>query len=113
MHHLVDEPHLQRALRANAPAGEDHVERGLQPNAARQTLRAAQARDEAELHLGRGERRLGMVGADAIATGERHLEPAAEAGAVNRGDDRHAERSRRSSSILPDAAHRFAVDRAS
>ena len=101
MHHLVDETHLQRALRADVPAGENHVERRLQPDPARQPLRAAHARDEAELHFRKRERRLRMVGADAVAAGERHLEPAAEAGAVNRGDDGNAQLSRRSSRAWP------------
>ena len=44
--------------------------------------------NQAELHLGKAEQGLGMIGGDAIVAGERQLEAAAEAGAVNRGDDR-------------------------
>ena len=84
MHHLVDEAHLQRAFRAHASPGENHVERGLQPDAARQSLRSTHSGNESELHLGKRERRLRMIGAHAIAARERQLEPAAETRAVNR-----------------------------
>ena len=58
----------------------------------RKPLRSARARDEPELHLGQREHRLRMIGRDAIAAGERALESAAETRAVDRGDDRHAQR---------------------
>ena len=55
---------------------------------ARQPLRAAGAGDEAELHLGQAELRLRVVGGDAVVAGERPLEAAAQAGAVDGGHHR-------------------------
>ena len=91
MHHFVDETHLQRAFRAHASAGKNHVERGLQPNAPRKTLCAAQSRNQSELNLRKGEGCLRVIGAHSIPTGERQLDPAAETGPVNRCDDRNAQ----------------------
>jgi hypothetical protein len=91
MHELVDETHLEGLLRADVPPGEDHVERALEPDQPRQPLGTAGAGNETELHLGEREHGLGMIGRDAVVAGERGLEPAAEAGAVNRRDDGDAE----------------------
>jgi hypothetical protein len=92
MHHLVDKAHLERAPRPDRLPGENHVEGRLESHTARKPLRAAHAGDEPELHLRRGERRLRMVRADAVAAGQRDLETAPEAGTVNRGDDGDAQR---------------------
>ena len=48
-----------------------------------------------------------MVGGDAIAARQRHLEPAAETRAVNRGDDRHAQRLEPREQRLAAADQRF------
>ena len=55
---------------------------------ARQPLRAAAAGDQAELDLGLPE--LGVLRRDPDVAGHRQLEPAAQAVAVDRGDDRCA-----------------------
>src|SRR4051812_34784819 len=73
MHHLVDEAHLQSFLRAYAPSGENHIERGLQAHAPRQALRAAHPRNEPELHFRQRERRLRVIGTHAITTCQRQL----------------------------------------
>ena len=82
----------------------------LQPDAARQPLRAARAGDEAELHLGEREHRLRVVGRDAIA---RRRAP------ISSPPPRHApwiaattgmrQRSSRSSQRLPAARQRLGV----
>ena len=80
----------RRAWRARAArerrSRHDHVERGLHADEARQALRAAGARQEAELHLrqrdGRGRR------GDAEVAAERELEAAAHRRAADRRDDR-------------------------
>jgi len=105
VHQLIDEPHAERLLRAHVAAGEDHVERALQPHEARQPLRAAGPRDEPELRLGQREHRLAVVGRDAIGARERELEPTAEACAVDRGDDREARLLEAVEERLPLAAH--------
>ena len=56
------------------------------PDRARQALRAAGARQQAELHLGQAQPR--FLDRDAEMTGERDLEAAAERRAVDRGHDR-------------------------
>ena len=48
--------------------------------------RAAEARMDAQHHLGQAERDLRIVGRDAMPAGEREFEPAAEAIAVDRRD---------------------------
>ena len=60
----------------------------------RRTVRddAAAAGQQAEGDLGQAELRLRVVERDAVVAGERDLEAAAERGAVERGDDRLAER---------------------
>ena len=60
--------------------------RGLEAHEARKTLRAAGARDQAELHFGEGDLRVGQR--DAIVAAERELEATAHAGAADRGDHR-------------------------
>src|SRR5439155_2536789 len=85
---LVDESDLQCFLSADVLAGEDHVKRVAHADETRQSLGAAAAGNDAELHLGEREDRLGMIGADAIRTGERELESRAETRTVNRRHDR-------------------------
>ena len=92
MHDLIDEPRLLRLLRADVLPGEDHVERGLHPDAPRQALRATGAGDQPELDLGKGEDRLRRVRREAIRGGERELEPTAETGALDRDDERDTSR---------------------
>ena len=52
----------------------------------------AAARKQTEGHLGQAELRLGVVQRDAVVAGQRDLEATAERGAVQRGDDRPAQR---------------------
>ncbi len=56
------------------------------PDRARQALRAAGARQEAELHFGQRDLRAGR--GDAVMRAERQFQPAAHRDAVNRRDDR-------------------------
>ncbi len=86
-HDLVDDAHAQCGLRIDALAFEHEGQRGHGADHARQALRAAAARDEADLGLRKADARLRIVGHDAIVAGERELQPAAERGSVHRGDD--------------------------
>ncbi len=83
---FLDQAVLQRLGGPDRIAADDHLDRKLRTDRARQTLRAAGARQQAELHFGQAEP--GFLGRDAEVTGQRDLEPAAERGAVNRGHDR-------------------------
>src|SRR5213593_635094 len=90
--HLAQRPLLvDHALgECDGPRGEitadDHRERLIDADETRQALRAAGTRNEAELDLGLAEPR--RLHRDAPVTRHRQLEPAAERGAVNGGDDR-------------------------
>ena len=76
-------------LASAAPIGlaaHDHLERLGDTDEARQALRPARAREDAELDL--GQPALRAAHGDAVVATERELEPAAEGGAVEGGDDR-------------------------
>ena len=76
-------------------AGQDHVHGLGLADRARQALRAAHARHDAELDLGLAE--LGGVGGDDDVAHHRQLAAAAERKARDRGDDRLAQARDRSS----------------
>ena len=83
---LVDQARRERVLRRDRIAGQDHRQRLLDADEPRQALRAARARDQAELDLGQAEPRAGRRDAEMAA--QRELEPAAERRAVHRRDGR-------------------------
>ncbi len=87
MDDFIDEAGLQCLPGAHVLAGEDHVERGAEADEARQSVRAARPRDQAELHFRQREERLGVLGRDAVRAGQRQLEAPAQARAVDRRDD--------------------------
>src|SRR5688500_12539258 len=91
MNHLVEQPHVQRLLRADVPSGEYHVERVPKPRELSKPLRASPTRNEPEHDLGKREHRLRMIGSDAPGARHRRLEAAPQAGAMNRRDHRGAE----------------------
>ena len=59
---------------------EDDVERRAHADEPRQAIAAAGAGNEAELHFGKSELGLRMIGRDALVAGEREFDPAAQAG---------------------------------
>ena len=83
---LVHQAQPLRLLAADGITADDHRERLVDADETRQALRAASTRNEAELDLGLAEPR--RLHRDAPVTRHRQLEPAAERGAVNGGDDR-------------------------
>jgi hypothetical protein len=83
---LVEERRALQLLGGNDGPGNDHVERRLRPEQARQALRAAGAGQDAELHFRQRDLRAGH--GDAVVAAERQLEAAAHAGAADGGDDR-------------------------
>ena len=86
VHDAVDEAGGQRVGGLDRLARDAHVEGLLDADQPRQPLRAFGARDDAEVHLGLAQLRVGH--GDAVVPGHRHLEPAAERRAVDRHDDR-------------------------
>ena len=82
----VDDAELLGLLGRHVAAGDDHLQRRLRADQARQALRAAAARQDADQHLGQPD--LGARHGDAVVAGERILQPAAERIAVDRGDHR-------------------------
>src|SRR6185437_3994847 len=73
-------------------------------------LRATHTGNDAKLNFRRGKGRLGVVGTDAVAAGECHLHPAAQARAVNRGDDRDPQTLEAHEHILAHPAHPLRLD---
>ena len=86
----MHEAHFLRRRRADLIALEQHlqgVRRRQQPSDA---LRAASAREEADFDFRQADTRLVRIGDDAVVAGERKLEAAAHADAVDRRRDRLA-----------------------
>ena len=84
--HLVDDAERQRFLGADDAPGRDHLRRGQRAGQPRQALRAARARNDAELHFGQADP--GRLRRDPVVAGQRDLAAAAERHAVERRDNR-------------------------
>ena len=84
--HLVEQRRALELRGRHRGARDDHVERGLQADRARQALRAAGAGQQAQLHLGQRDLRVGLAPRGSGA--QRQLEPAAHAHAGDGGDHR-------------------------
>ena len=82
----VDEAERQRFLRARVAAAQHQFQCRLHADQARRALRAARAGQQAQRHFGQAQ--LGGGRGQAVVRRERHFEPAAERGAVDRGDHR-------------------------
>ena len=87
---LVDDAVGKRFRRSDRLAGDDHLQRLLGADKARQALRAASTRQQAELHFGQADARFRR--GNPIVAGERQLEAAAERGAVQCRDHRLRQR---------------------
>ena len=66
-------------------AAQDHLDRPRGADQPRQSLGAARARDQPQLHLGQPELR--VCAGDSVVRGQRELEAAAETATGDRGDD--------------------------
>ena len=99
--HFVDQPELERFLRAVKFAFENHFRRRVRPDQARQARRAAPGRHEPERRFRQTDPRRRIVGRDAIIAGQRDLVAAAGTGAVNRGDGRDFKRREPVKDLLP------------
>ena len=84
--HPVEEGGVGELLRGHRVAADDHVDRSLDADEARQALGAAGARQQPQLDLRKSERR--VRGGDPVVRGHRQLEPPAETDAGYRRDDR-------------------------
>src|SRR5439155_1288758 len=105
MNDLVDHARAERAFWRELPRREDHVERARKADEARQPLRTAGGRDEAEARLGQAEADVGRIRGDPRVARERDLESASERRAVYRGD--RDERERRE--VVEHSLHRPAL----
>ena len=81
---VVDEADLQALVALDRIAGDDHLHGLGRTDHARQALRAAGARQQAELHFRQAE--VGVLGGDAEMAAQRGFETAAERIAVDRRD---------------------------
>ena len=77
MHHLIHQPHLQRFLRANIAARQNHIQRRLQTDQRRQALRPTRTRNEPQLHLRQRQDRFRMIRENAMGTRECHFKTTA------------------------------------
>ncbi|CCK15348.1 hypothetical protein BN136_1358 [Cronobacter universalis NCTC 9529] len=111
-HHIIHQPGFQRLTRPQLFARQYHLKRGADANEARQPLRAAGARQQPQLHFRQPELRFRIVGTDAAVAGERQLQPAAEACAVNSRDHMHRQRVDLRHDLLALACQRFGLLRA-
>src|SRR5690348_6534661 len=85
---LVDDPQAECLLGRLDLPGEDHVERRARADQPRQALAPARAGEDAELDFRKTDLRTRVIRGDAVAAGERKLEPAAEACTVDPHRDR-------------------------
>ena len=83
---FVDQPLLERFRGADRIAADDHLDREFRTDRARQPLRAARARQQAEFYFGQAEPCI--LDGNAEMAAERDFEAAAQRGAVNRGNGR-------------------------
>ena len=81
----VDDAERQRFGSGHDAAAGDQLDRRRRPGEARQALRPAGARHDAEFDLGQAEPGFGR--GDAVMAAERDLQAAAQCRAVDRGDD--------------------------
>ncbi len=88
-HNGIHKSERFRAGGARISPGQHHGHGLDRIDQARQTHRAAKTGMQAEQHF--GKTKLRIFDGDAVIAGERNFEPAAEAVAVNDGDDRHRE----------------------
>ena len=84
----IDQADAQRLVGVDAAGRVDQLLGQADPDRARQPLGAAHVGHDAEPDLGDGEDR--ALGGEADVAAERQLEAAADADALERGDDRHA-----------------------
>ena len=84
---LVDQAERRALGRIDEGAGDDELQRLLDADGARQPLRAAGARQDAELDLGQPEL-AHVLARHPLMAPERQLQAAAQRGAVDGGDDR-------------------------
>jgi hypothetical protein len=84
--HVIEQRGALQLGRRHDCAGDDHVQRGLQADHARQPLRAAGPGQQPELDLGQRDLRIRL--GDAVVRAERELESTAHAHARDGGDHR-------------------------
>src|SRR5262249_45053796 len=91
-----------KSLRAvQALAIENYKQRAFQPDDARQTLRAAPTREQAQLDLRQTELGAGLIENQSIIAGEGELQPAAQACPTDGRDCRHGQSSKLIEQFLP------------
>ena len=105
-HDTLEQAGLDGDGRVDRPAAQQHVHPELEADEARQALRAARARQQAETHLGKPELDLRIVGDKTRAAGHRQLEPTAEREAIDGSDPRLDRRFEPHQLATEPAAHR-------
>ncbi len=88
----VDQPHAAGLAGAQELAGKHDLHRIDRPGLPDRAAGTAEARKDAEIDLGEADARLVVVDGDPVLAGERQLQPAAKAEAMDAGNDRHLQR---------------------
>ncbi len=87
-YHIVHQPQLFGLLGAHLLAGQHQIKRLGHPDKARQALGTTGSWQQTKLYLGQTQHGFAVIGHHSAMTGQRQLQPAAEARAVNSGDHR-------------------------
>ena len=107
--HRIDESPAPSLPCVEPAVAEDHLQGALQADDARQPLRAAPGRDQAELNLGEAELRPRVVDGEAVIAGQGQLQAAAQAGAADHRHGRQAQVGQLGEELLPRGGQRLGL----
>jgi hypothetical protein len=105
----IDDAKPPRLFREEKLSAKDDFQSARQSDEARQPRRAAPGRNNAEIHLGQSDARGGIGTRHAPVARERNLEPAAGAGAMNRGHRHARQRGQLREGLLPKCDELLAI----
>ncbi len=108
-HHVIHQPELPGLFGPHLLAGQHQIQCLGHPDEARQALGTAGARQQAELHFRQAQHGFTVIGHHPAMTGERQLQPAAKAGAVNGGDHRDPQGFDLGEHVLSGPGQRFGI----
>ncbi|MNS40663.1 hypothetical protein D3C72_729880 [compost metagenome] len=108
-HHIVHQPQFLGLLGPHLLAGQHQIQRLGHPDEARQPLGTAGARQQTELYFRQAQHGFSVICHHPAMAGQRQLQPAAEAGAVNGGDHGYGQRLDLGEDHLPFPRQRLGV----
>jgi len=105
---VIRDAELLGFARTHVLRGKTVIERHLETGDLREPLQTIEPRKKTELHLGKAEHGLLVIGENAPVAGERDFESAAEGLPVHRGNDRFFRADEPGDGLVTGAAQRFA-----